>query len=77
MLVMRQRWLTALIMQHGFLGLGSGRCNTHLLVRSTAVKATVVYMEIVVMLRWNWVLLLLMMIRGFVANATCVAKLAT
>ena len=66
-----------LIVQYGFLGLGSGCCNTHRLALSTTVKAMVVYVEIVVMLKWNWVLLLLMMGKVFVGSIICVTSLAT
>ena len=48
-----------------------------LCVPSTDEKATVVNVAIVAMLRWTWVLLLLLIDRGFVANATCVVKWAT
>ena len=48
-------------------------------IRKTAVKTTVVHVGIVAMRPWNWVLrlLLLLLLRGFVGSATCVAKLAT
>ena len=42
-------------------------------VRSTTVKTTVVYVEIVVMLQWNWVLLLLTC-KVSVENVTCVVR---
>jgi hypothetical protein len=44
-------------------------------ILKTAVKTTVVHVGIVVMSPWNWVLrLLLLLLRGFVASATCVVK---
>ena len=45
-------------------------------VRKTAVKPTVVHVEIVVMRPWNWVLrlLLLLLLRVSVASATFVAR---
>ena len=50
-------------------------------VHNTAVKTTVVHVEIVDMRPWSWVLqlllLLLLLLRGFVESATCMAKLAT
>ena len=46
-------------------------------VRSTTVKATVVHVEIVVMLQWNWVLLLLLTVRFSMERYTCVVSLAT
>ena len=49
----------------------------YLHVCSTTVKATVVHVAIVVMLQWNWVLLLLLMVKGFMASVTCVVKLGT
>ena len=48
-----------------------------LCVRKTAVKTTVVRVEIVGMRPWNWVLrllLLLLLLRGFVGSVTCVAR---
>ena len=48
-----------------------------LLALSTTVKTTVVHMEIVVMLLWNWLLLLLLMGKVFVGSVICVASLAT
>ena len=48
-------------------------------ILKTAVKTMVVHVEIMGMRPWNWVLrlLLLLLLRGFVGSATCVAKLAT
>ena len=46
-------------------------------VRKTAVKTTVVHVEIMAMRPWNWVLqllLLLLLLRGFVGSFTCVAR---
>ena len=47
-------------------------------VCKTAVKTTVVHVEIVGMRPWNWVLqlllLLLLLLRGFVGSVTCVAR---
>ena len=44
-------------------------------ILKTAVKMTVVHVEMVDMRPWSWVLrLLLLLLRGFVASATCVAK---
>ena len=40
------------------------------------MKTTVDNVVTVGMLRWNWVLLLLLMRRVSMANSTCVAKLA-
>ena len=49
-------------------------------VHKTAVKTTVVHVEIVDMRPWNWVLrlllLLLLLLRGFVGNVTSAVKLA-
>ena len=70
--------LTALIALCGFPVPGSSPCRTRLLAHSTAMIIMVVHMEIVGMHPWSWVLrlLLLLLLRGFVASATCVAKLA-
>ena len=48
-------------------------------IHNTAVKTTVLHVQIMDMRPWNWVLqlLLLLLLRGFVESATCVAKLAT
>ena len=48
-------------------------------IPNTAVKTMVVHVGIVDMRPWSWVLrlLLLLLLRGFVESATCVAKLAT
>ena len=46
-------------------------------VRSTVEKTMVVHVEIVGMRLWSWVLLLLLLLKGFVANVTCVVKWAT
>ena len=46
-------------------------------VHNTAVKTTVVHVEIVDMRPWSWVLrllLLLLLLKVSVANATCVVK---
>ena len=44
-------------------------------VHNTAMKTTVIHVGIVGMHPWSWVLrLLLLLLRGFVANVTCVAK---
>ena len=48
-----------------------------LCVCSTVEKTMVVHVEIVGMCLWSWVLLLLLLLKGFVASVTCVAKLAT
>ena len=69
--------LTALTVLCGFLGLGSGRYKTRLLIRSTDMKATVASMEIVGMHRWSWVLLLLLMGKVSMGSVICMASLAT
>ena len=47
-------------------------------IHNTAVKTTVVHVEIMDMRPWSCMLrLLLLLLRGFVASATYVAKLAT
>ena len=47
-------------------------------VHNTTMKTTVVHVGIVGMRTWSWVLqLLLLLLRGFVANVTCVVKWAT
>ena len=48
-----------------------------LCIHNTAVKTTVVPVEIVGMHPWSCVLLLLLLLKGFVANVTCVMKWAT
>ena len=47
-------------------------------VRKTAMKITVVHVEMVDMRPWNWVLqlLLLLLLKGFVENVTSSVKLA-
>ena len=77
MLVMPLRWLTELIALCGFPALGSNPCNTRLLAHSTAMIIMVVHVEIVGMRPWSWVLRLLLLLRGFMASVTFVAKLAT
>ena len=47
------------------------------LVHSIVEKTTVVNMKIVAMLRWNWVLLLLLTGKGSVGSAICVERLGT
>ena len=54
-----------------------GLCKTRLLAHSTAVIIMVVHVEIVGMCPWSWVLRLLLLLRGFMASVTFVAKLAT
>ena len=66
--------LTALTVLCGFPVPGNGRCITRLLAHSTAVKTTVDNIVTVGMLRWNWLLLLLLTRRVSMVNATCVAK---
>ena len=64
--------LTALAALFGSLGPGSDSCIMCLRVHNTAVKTTVVHVEIVDMRPWSWVLRLLLLLRGSVVTA-CLA----
>ena len=78
MLVMSGLLLTVLTVLYGFLGLGSGCCTMCHPVLSIIAKTMVDNVVIVGIPLRSWVLLLLLLMgKGFMESATCVAKRAT